>query len=74
MHVRTHREKYQRDSSHKSWAVSPLGKRGTKGKRDREIGTERDKYSHRAGQIETESGRETERKRQRNRDPCRERK
>lgn len=60
------REKYQRDSSHKRWAVSPLGKRGTKGKRD--------KYSHRAGKIETENGRETERKRQRNRDPCRERK
>lgn len=48
MHVYTHREKYSETGSHKRWAASPLGKRGTEVKRDREIETER--------QIHTELG------------------
>ena len=44
----THTERNSQTGSHKRWAASPLGNRGTEVKRDREIETER--------QIHTELG------------------
>lgn len=51
MHAHTERN-IKETSSQQSWAKSVHQKRGTK-ERETEIGTERDKYSHRAGKIET---------------------